>query len=57
MSHQKRHHVEFIAHKTVKEETEVAFQTKSGKQVDFTARKPVKEEVDVSFMAKNKKPQ
>jgi hypothetical protein len=55
MSKSKRHHVDFVAHKTVKEPTEVKFKTKAGKPVDFVAKKPVKEEVEVSFMAKNKK--
>ncbi len=51
----KRRQVEFTARKTVKEPTEVKFETKSGKPVDFIAKKAVKEEVEVSFMAKNKK--
>lgn len=55
MAKPKRHHVDFVAEKTVKEPTEVAFRTKSGKPVDFVAEKPVKKEVDVSFMARNRK--
>lgn len=55
MAKPKRHHVDFIAHKTVKEPTEVKFETKSGERVDFVAKKPVKEEIEVSFMARNKK--
>ena len=50
----KKHHVDFIATKKVKEPTEVAFTTKTGKPVDFVAKKSVKEQVEVSFMAKNK---
>lgn len=50
-----RHHVKFIAEKTVKEPPKVKFETKSGDRVDFVAKKPVREEVEVSFMAKNKK--
>ena len=50
-----KHHVDFIATKNVKEPTEVAFTTKTGKPVDFVAKKPVEEKVEVSFMAKNKK--
>jgi len=57
MSKPKRHHVDFVAQKTVKKPTEVQFKTKTGKPVDFVAKKPVKEEVEVSFMAKNKKKQ
>ena len=55
MAQGKKHHVDFVATKTVKEPTEVAFTTKTGKPVDFVARKPVQEKVEVSFMAHNKK--
>lgn len=55
MTMAKRHHVRFIAEKTVKEPTKVRFETKSGDHVDFVAKKPVREEVEVSFMARNKK--
>jgi hypothetical protein len=55
MSKPKHHHVEFTAHKTVKEPTEVQFKTKTGQAIDFVANKPVKEPVDVSFWAKGKK--
>ncbi len=55
MTQGKKHHVDFVATKKVKEPTEVAFTTKSGKQVDFVAKKPVPEKVEVSFMARNKK--
>jgi hypothetical protein len=55
MSETKRHRVEFAAHKTVKEPTEVAFRTKAGERVDFMAKKPVKEVVEVSFFAREKK--
>lgn len=51
----KKHHVDFIATKKVKEPTEVAFTKKDGTPVDFVAKKPVKEQVEVSFMAKSKK--
>lgn len=55
MAKPKRHHVDFIAEKTVKEPQEVIFRTKSGKRVDFVAERPVKKDVEVSFMARNKK--
>ncbi len=47
--------VEFNAHKTVKKPTEVAFQTKDGKEVDFVAEKPTKVPVHVKFRAKVQK--
>jgi hypothetical protein len=50
----KKHHVSFDAHKKVPVETQVQFQTKSGKQVSFEAEKKVKEPVHVVFMARNK---
>jgi hypothetical protein len=49
------HRVEFNAHQTVKQPTEVSFTTKNGKEVDFTASKPVKVPVHVTFRAKDKK--
>ena len=55
MAQPKKHHVDFMATKKVKEPTEVVFTTKGGRQVDFVAKKPVKEEVEVSFMARNRK--
>ena len=55
MAQAKRHYVDFVAVKTLKEPTEVVFTTKTGKPVDFVAKKPVKEAVEVSFMARNKK--
>ena len=55
MAQGRKHHVDFVATKTVKEPTEVAFTTKTGKSVDFIAKKPVQEKVEVSFMAGNKK--
>ncbi len=55
MAKPERHHVKFIAEKTVKEPTKVKFEMKSGDRVDFVATKPVREEVAVSFMARNKK--
>ncbi|MGB7220081.1 MAG: hypothetical protein WBD07_14885 [Vicinamibacterales bacterium] len=51
----RKHHVDFIATKKVKEPTEVMFTTKAGKPVDFVAKKVVQEKVEVSFMAKNTK--
>ena len=51
----KKHLVEFVATKTVKEPTEVSFTMKTGVPVDFTARKPVKEKVDVSFVARDRR--
>ena len=50
----KRHHVSFTAHKKVKEDVHVTFQTKTGKPVSFDAEKKVEEPVRVDFMAKNK---
>lgn len=55
MAQGKKHHVDFVATKTVKEPTEVAFKTKTGHQVDFVAKMPVQEKVEVSFMAHDKK--
>lgn len=55
MAQGRKHHVDFVATKTVKEPTEVAFTTKTGKPVDFVARKPVQEKVEVSFMAHKRK--
>ncbi len=55
MAKPKRHHVDFTARKTVKEPTEVTFQTRSRGRVEFVAKKPVTEDVEVSFMARNKK--
>ena len=55
MAKGKKHHVDFVATKKVKEPTEVAFKTKTGKSVDFVAKKKVPEKVEVSFMARNKK--
>ncbi|HYK53714.1 MAG TPA: hypothetical protein VEV38_09320 [Candidatus Eremiobacteraceae bacterium] len=55
MAKGKRHHVDFVATKKVKEPTEVEFRTKAGKSVDFVAKKSVPEKVKVSFMARNKK--
>lgn len=55
MAQGEKHHVDFVATKTAREPTEVAFTTKTGRPVDFVARKPVQEKVEVSFMAHNKK--
>jgi hypothetical protein len=54
MAQEKRHHVKFTATKKVKEPTEVAFKTTTGKSVDFVARKPQPEKVKINFMARNK---
>lgn len=51
----KRHHVKFVAEKTVSEPVKVKFTTKDGKKVSFAGHKPAKEEVEIDFMAKNKK--
>ena len=51
----RRHHVDFMAVKTVKRPGEVTFTTKAGKTVDFVAKKPVQVKVEVDFMARNKK--
>jgi hypothetical protein len=51
----RRQRVEFVAHKKVKEPTEVKFRTKAGEKIDFVAKKPVKKEVDVTFLARKKK--
>jgi hypothetical protein len=50
----KKHRVEFDAHRTVKQPTEVIFATKTGQRVDFVANKPTKVPVHVSFKAKDK---
>ena len=50
-----KHKVEFDAHKTVKQETEVAFTKRDGTPVDFLAKKPVKVPVHVKFKAREKK--
>jgi hypothetical protein len=55
MAQSKKHHVDFVAVKKVKEPTEVAFTTNSGTHVDFVAIKPAKEKVEVSFMARTKR--
>jgi hypothetical protein len=43
--------VEFDAHRIVKQQTEVEFTTKDGKDVDFTANKRAKIPVRVRFKA------
>jgi hypothetical protein len=50
----KKHRVEFKAHKTVREEVPVRFKTRDGERVAFEAKKKVKEPVKVKFMAKDK---
>ena len=50
-----KHKVEFDAHKTVKQETGVAFTKRDGTPVDFVAKKPVKVPVHVKFTAREKK--
>ena len=49
----KKEHVHFVAHKPVKEEAVISFQTKNG-PVSFEGHKIVKEEVVVDFDAKKK---
>jgi len=48
----RKNKVEFDAHKTVRQETEVAFTKRDGTPVDFMAKKPVKVPVHVKFTAK-----
>jgi hypothetical protein len=48
----KKHKVQFDAHRTVREEVPVKFRTRDGERVSFEARKKVKEPVQVKFMAK-----
>jgi hypothetical protein len=50
----KKHRVEFKAHKTVREEVPVRFRTRDGERVAFEAKKKVKEPVKVKFMARGK---
>lgn len=50
----KKHNVDFSAHKIIKRPTEVAFKTKNGTPVDFIANKPTKVPVRVHFRAKEK---
>jgi hypothetical protein len=49
----KKHKVQFNAHRVVKEEVPVRFNTRDGGSVSFEARKKVKEPVTVRFMAKD----
>jgi hypothetical protein len=49
---QKKHRVEFKAHKVVREEVPVRFRTRDGERVSFEAKKDVKEPVKVKFMAR-----
>ena len=51
---QKKHKVEFKAHKVIREEVPVKFRTRGGERVSFEAKKNVKEPVKVKFMARNK---
>jgi hypothetical protein len=51
---QRRHNVEFKAHRTVKEEVPVRFRTRDGERVASDAKKKVKEPVKVKFMARDK---
>ena len=44
--------VEFDAHKTVKQPTEVTFKTSNGKTADFVANKKTKVRVHVKFKAR-----
>jgi hypothetical protein len=48
-------HVEFDAHRIVKQPTEVSFTTKDGKRVDFEAEKKTKVPAHVEFDANTKK--
>ena len=48
----KKHKVQFEAHRTVREEVPVKFRTRDGERVTFEAKKKVKEPVRVKFMAK-----
>jgi hypothetical protein len=49
----KKHKVQFDAHRTVREEVPVKFRTRDGERVSFEAKKKVKEPVRVKFMAKD----
>jgi hypothetical protein len=49
----KKHRVQFDAHRTVLEEVPVKFKTRAGEKVSFDAKKKVKEPVRVKFMAKD----
>jgi hypothetical protein len=49
----KKHKVQFDAHRTVREEVPVKFKTRDGERVSFEAKKKVKEPVRVKFMAKD----
>ncbi len=53
MANNKKHKVEFQAHRTVREEVPVKFKTRDGERVAFEAKKRVKEPVRVKFIAKN----
>lgn len=48
----KKHKVQFDAHRIVREEVPVKFRTRDGERVSFEAKKKVKEPVRVKFMAK-----
>jgi hypothetical protein len=54
MANNRKHKVEFKAHRTVREEVPVKFKTRDGERVSFEARKKVKEPVRVKFMAEDK---
>jgi hypothetical protein len=49
----KKHKVQFEAHRTVREEVPVKFKTRDGERVSFEAKKKVKEPVKVKFLAKD----
>jgi hypothetical protein len=49
----RKHKVQFDAHRIVREEVPVKFKTRDGERVSFEAKKKVKEPVRVKFMAKN----
>lgn len=49
----RKHKVQFDAHRVVREDVPVKFKTRAGERVSFEARKKVKEPVRVRFMAKD----
>jgi len=49
----KKHHVDFWAHRPVKEEVQVAFTKSDGTPVSFKAHEKVMESVEIRFMARN----
>lgn len=49
----KKHKVQFDAHRTVQEEVPIHFRTRDGERISFEAKKKVKEPVRVEFMSKD----